>query len=425
MDLLIKNARVWDDRDLVDIGIDGGKIVAIAPSIDAEAGRAIDANGSAVLPGFVEPHIHLEKALLHRRRPARDGTLAEAIRITGELKAEQDRDDVLARSRTVLDMAVRHGTVAVRAHPDVDPIQKLIGVETGLTLREEYRNLLDLELVAFPQEGIVKAPGVVELMEEAIRMGAAVVGGCPYNEPSWDETRRHIDEVFELAGRHGLPVDMHADFADDASDPRYAAAGYIADKTVALGYQGKVSLGHVTSLGSLTRDEAKPVIEKLARAAINIVTLPATDLYLGGRGDEANQRRGLAPVRLLRDSGVNVTFSSNNIRNAFTPFGKADMLQIGNLLAHSAQYGTADGQAQIVRMATYDAARAIGLDDYGLAEGRHADLVVLDSPTVADVLADIPARTYVVKRGRVTVESRTETTIHRTATDAGPGFSSS
>jgi cytosine deaminase len=419
MDLLITNARVWDDRPPVDIGIEGERIAAIEPRIEAEAGRVIDADGRAVLPGFVEPHLHLDKALLYRRQPARDGTLAEAIRLTGQLKAEQDRDDVLERSRAVLDMAVAHGTVAIRAHPDVDPIQGLLGVETALTLRDEYRDLLDLEAVAFPQEGIVKAPGTLELMEEALRMGASVVGGCPYNEPTWDDTRRHIDLVFDLAQRFDVPVDMHADFADDASDQRYAAAGYIAEKAIELGWQGRVSLGHVTSLGALTREDAMPVVERLRDAQVTIVTLPATDLYLGGRGDERNQRRGLTPVHLLRDSGVNVTFSSNNVRNAFTPFGKADMLQIGNLLAHAAQFGTPHSQAEVLRMATYDAARSIGLGDYGLAEGRRADLVILDSPLVADVLADIPPRLWVVKRGRVTVESRHETIIHRTA--AVPG----
>lgn len=419
MDLLITNARVWDDRPPVDIGIEGERIAAIEPRIEAEAGRVIDAEGRAVLPGFIEPHLHLDKALLYRRQPARDGTLAEAIRLTGQLKAEQDRDDVLERSRAVLDMAIAHGTVAIRAHPDVDPIQGLLGVETALVLRDEYRDLLDLEAVAFPQEGIVKAPGTLELMEEALRMGASVVGGCPYNEPSWDDTRRHIDLVFELAQRFDVPVDMHADFADEAADQRYAAAGYIAEKAIELGWQGRVSLGHVTSLAALTREEAMPVVERLRDAEVTIVTLPATDLYLGGRGDQRNQRRGLTPVHLLRDSGVNVTFSSNNVRNAFTPFGKADMLQIGNLLAHTAQFGTPHSQAEVLRMATYDAARSIGLGDYGLAEGRRADLVVLDSPLVADVLADIPPRLWVVKRGRVTVESRHETIIHRTA--AVPG----
>src|SRR5919202_4250 len=361
MDLLITNARVWDDRPPVDIAIEGERIAAIEPRIEAEAGRGIDAEGRAVLPGLVEPHLH----------------------------------------------------------PDVDPIQGLLGVETALVLREEYRELLDLEAVAFPQEGIVKAPGTLELMEEALRMGASVVGGCPYNDPSLDDTRRHIDIVFELAQRFDVPVDMHADFADDAGDQRYAAAGYIAEKAIEAGWQGRVSLGHVTSLASLTREEAMPVVERLRDAQVTIVTLPATDLYLGGRGDERNQRRGLTPVHLLRDSGVNVTFSSNNVRNAFTPFGKADMLQIGNLLAHTAQFGTPHSQAEVLRMATHDAARSIGLGDYGLAEGRRADLVVLDSPLVADVLADIPPRLWVVKRGRVTVESRHETIIHRTA--AVPG----
>jgi cytosine/creatinine deaminase len=291
----------------------------------------------------------------------------------------------------------------------------LIGVETALAVRDEYRDLLDLDIVAFPQEGIIKAPSTQELMEEALRMGANVVGGCPYNERSWEDTQRHIDIVFELARRFDVPVDMHADFSDEATDQRYAAAGYIAEKTIEHEWQGRVSLGHVTSLASLTREEAAPVIERLRDAQVSIVTLPATDLYLGGRGDERNQRRGVTPVHLLRDSGVNVTFSSNNVRNAFTPFGKADMLQIGNLLAHVAQFGTPHSQAEILRMATYDAARSIGLQDYGLAEGRHADLVVCDSPLVADVLADIPPRLWVVRRGRVTVETRHETTIHRTA----------
>jgi cytosine deaminase len=415
MDLLITNARVWDDRPPVDIAIEGERIAAMEPALEVEAARTIDAGGRAVLPGFVEPHLHLDKALLYRRQPTRDGTLEEAIRLTAQLKAEQDRDDVLERSRAVLDMAVANGTVAIRAHPDVDPIQGLVGVETGLVVREEYRDLLDLELVAFPQEGIIKAPGTQELMEEALRMGASVVGGCPYNERNWDDSKRHIDIVFELARRFEAPIDMHADFADDAADQRYAAAEYIAEKTIENGYQGRVSLGHVTSLASLTREEAAPVIERLRDAQVSIVTLPATDLYLGGRGDERNPRRGVTPVHLLRDSGVNVTFSSNNVRNAFTPFGKADMLQIGNLLAHVAQFGTPHSQAEVLRMATYDAARSIGLDDYGLAEGRQADLVVCDSPVVADVLADIPSRLYVVKRGRLTVETRHETIIHRSA----------
>jgi cytosine deaminase len=406
MDLLVKGARVWDDRDLVNIAVTGGTIEAVESGIDGDAARVIDAQGKAVLPGFLEPHLHLDKALLYRRQPARDGTLEEAIRLTGRLKAEQQREDVLQRSRAVLDMAVRSGTTAIRAQPDVDPIQGLIGVETALALASEYSGLLDLQVVAFPQEGIFKAPGTLELMEDAMRMGASVVGGCPYNEVSWEDTKRHVDLVFEVAQRFGAPVDMHADFADDTSNQRFAALGYIAERTIATGYQGRVSLGHVTSLASLTPEEAKPVIDLVAQAGISIITLPATDLYLGGRNDRANVRRGVTPVHLLRDSGVNVAFSSNNIRNAFTPFGKADPLQIGSLLAHVGQFGTPHSQAEILRMATHDAARAMGFDgSYGIGAGKQADFMICDSPLVADVLLDIPVRLYVVKRGRVVVET--------------------
>ncbi|HWI27381.1 MAG TPA: amidohydrolase family protein [Stellaceae bacterium] len=414
MQLLIKNVRTSEHNEPIDIAIDGGRIAAIERGIGAAAQRIVDAGGRAAIPGLLEPHLHLEKALLHRRMPARSGTLEEAIRITGILKGKQEREDVLARSRQVLDMAVKAGTTAIRAQPDVDVIQGLIGVETALELREEYRNLLDLQIVAFPQEGILKSPGTVELMERALRLGADVVGGCPYNELTRVDTEKHIDIVFGLAQKYGVPVDLHADFADDASDSRFAVASFVARKTIETGYRGRVSLGHMTSLGALTAEEAKPVIDLLHEADIHIVTLPATDVYLGGRKDERNQRRGLTPVRRLRDGGVNVTFASNNIRNAFTPFGKADPLLIGNFLAHLAQFGTPENQAFVLDMGTYGAARAMGIaDDYGIKVGRQADLVILDTFDVADALLDIPARSWVVKRGRVTVETHHSCEIHR------------
>lgn len=414
VDLLINNVCVRDDAPLVDIAIKGGRIAAMEPGIDASADEQIDAQGRAAIPGLVEAHLHLDKALLHRRLPARFGTLDEAIRVTGILKSKQEREDVLDRSRQVLDMAIKNGTVAIRAHPDVDLIQGLIGVETLLALKDEYQSLLDLQIVAFPQEGILKSKGTYELMIDALRMGADVVGGCPYNELNWEDTKRHIDIVFELAQRFDAPVDMHADFADDTSDQRFAAISYIAQRTIDIGYQGRVSLGHVTSLGALDNDELAPVIEQIRLAGISIVTLPATDLYLGGRKDTQNQRRGLTPVKALRSAGVNVAYSSNNVRNAFTPFGKADMLQIGNLLAHVAQFGVPEHQQAILDMGTHNAARAIGLShDYGIAVGKQADLIILDTFKVADALLDIPPRLWVIKRGRITVVTQHHCEIHR------------
>jgi cytosine deaminase len=414
MELLIRNVRIAAGGELTDIAIDHGHIIAVERDIAADAARVIDANGRAAIPGLLEPHIHLDKAMLDRRMPACTGTLEEAIRITGILKAKQQRDDVLMRSRRVLDMAVKAGTTAIRAHPDVDTIQGLVGVETASMLKEEYRDLLDLQIVAFPQEGLLKSPGSFALMEEAMRLGADVVGGCPYSERTLEDSERHIDLVFNLAQKYGAPIDMHADFADNTSDARFATAAFIARKTIETGYVGRVSLGHVTSLGALTADDAKPVIALLREAGIHVVSLPATDVYLGGRQDGSNQRRGLTPVHRLRDAGVNVTFSSNNIRNAFTPFGKADPLLTGNLLAHLAQFGTPENQADILRMCTYGAARAMGIDgDYGLAAGCRADLVILDTYDVADALLDIPVRSWVVKRGRISVETHHSCRIHR------------
>ena len=416
VDLLINNVCVRDDDPLVDIAIRDGRIVVIEAGIDASADEIIDAGGRAAIPGLIEAHLHLDKALLHRRLPARFGTLDEAIRVTGVLKSKQERNDVLDRSRQVLDMAVKNGTVAVRAHPDVDLIQGLIGVETLLELKSEYEGLLDLQIVAFPQEGILKSHGTHDLMVEALEMGADVVGGCPYNELNWDDTRRHVDMVFALAQRFDAPVDMHADFADDTSDPRFAAISYIAQKTIETGYRGRVTLGHVTSLGALDDEALKPVIDRMREAGISIVTLPATDLYLGGRRDQRNPRRGLTPVKALHNAGVNVAYSSNNVRNAFTPFGKADMLQIGNMLAHVAQFGVPEHQQAILDMGTRNAARAIGIEHgYGIAVGKQADLVILDTFKVADALLDIPPRLWVVKRGRITVVTTHHCEIHRHA----------
>ena len=414
MDLLIHNVRVRDDQPLMDIGIIDGKIASIEKGIEASAVESIDAGGRAVIPGLIEPHLHLDKAMLHRRLPARLGTLDEAIQVTGILKSKQQREDVLDRSRRVLDMAVQNGTVAIRAHPDVDLIQGLIGVETLLQLREEYKHLLDLQIVAFPQEGILKSEGTYDLMETAMGMGADVVGGCPYNELSSDDARRHIDMVFDMAQKHDANVDMHADFSDEVTDQRFACAAYIAQKTIDASYQGRVSLGHVTSLGALTPKELQPVMDLLYEADISIVTLPATDLYLGGRKDDKNQRRGLTPVRTLYNAGVNVAYSSNNVRNAFTPFGKADMLVIGNMLAHVIQFGTPEHQAAVLDMGTKNAARAIGIArDYGIAVGNQADLVILDTYEVADALLDIPSRSWVIKRGKITVVTHHSCDIRR------------
>lgn len=414
-DLLLRNARVTGRDAPVDIAVEDGRIVAIGAADRNAADReTIDCAGDAVIPGLVEPHLHLDKALLDAEKPNVDGTLAGAVEVTRELKRGFTGEGVRARAAQVLEQAVVHGTTAIRAHADVDPVVGLLGLEVLLGLRESHADLVDLQVVAFPQEGVLQSPGTEDLLVAGLRAGADVVGGCSYSEATPEECRDHIDRVFALAERFGVPVDLHADFADDTSDPRYALAGHIADRTRAHGMAGRVTVGHMTSLASLGADARKRTIADLADAGVAVVVLPATDVHLGGRSDDANVRRGIAPVRDLLDAGVRTGLSSNNIRNGFTPFGNADVLEIALFLAQTAHLGGPDDLATLIRMATDDAARILGIgDEHGLRVGAVADLVLLAAPTATDALLDRAHRRAVVKRGRVVATTERTTRLHR------------
>ncbi|WP_328601706.1 amidohydrolase family protein [Nocardia terrae] len=344
----------------------------------------------------------MDKALLDAEKSNPDGTLAGAISVTAELKRGFTVAAIRDRARRVLDMAIGNGTTVIRAHPDVDPIVGLRGVTALLDLREEYRDRLELQIVAFPQEGILQAPGTIDLLREALYAGADVLGGCAYNERSVEDCHRHVDLIFEMAAEFDVPLDIHADFADDAADPRYAMADYIAKVTERSGRCGRVTLGHMTSLAGQTPAERARTLEHLAAAGVSVVPLPATDMHLGGRGDALNVRRGIAPIRELWEAGITTAYSSNNVRNAFTPFGNADMLDVGLFLAQTSHLSGAEDLRRVLGMATEQAARAIGISDrYGLRVGAVADLVVLSTLSVGGVLLDRPDRNYVFKSGRL------------------------
>ncbi len=257
-DLLVRRARISNDGSPVDIRISDGRIAEIGAGLSppSRGEPVLDADGRVVVPGFIESHIHPDKAFLEERMPNVSGTLGEAIENTGKLKRAFTLADVTERARKVLRWALSRGTTTMRAHPDVDPIGGLLGVEALLDLKHAFAGYLDLQIATFPKEGIYKAPGALELMEEGLRLGCDVVGGCPYNEATVEDTRRHLEAVFDMAERHGKPIDMHADFADDPSDPRFTTTEEICDLTIARGMQGKVSLGHVITLGALDPDAA-------------------------------------------------------------------------------------------------------------------------------------------------------------------------
>lgn len=398
-DLLLHGARLPDREGLVDIAIVGERIAAV----DTAAGPAretIDLGGRLVTPGLVESHIHLDKALLSDRTAPTAGTLDEAIRLTGQAKQAFTVEDIRARARRVLDLAVRAGTTAMRTHVEVDPLVGLTGMEAMLPLREEYAPALDLQVCAFAQEGIVQAPGTEGLLRRALTMGADLIGGCPYNDSDGLE---HIRIVFALATAFGVDADFHVDFADE---PEHLHVREIAAQTVRAGWQGRVAVGHLTELAAVPPFRQDEIIAEIAAAGLGVICLPATDLYLMGRKDDSNVRRGLAPVRRLLRAGVPVALASNNIRNAFTPVGTADLAHMAFVTALAAHMGTPADLDALLAAITVHPARLLRLPDYGLAVGCHADVIAWDCARPDEAIATLAGRPLVVKRGRVTVETR-------------------
>ncbi|MGB4609004.1 MAG: amidohydrolase family protein [Saccharofermentanales bacterium] len=405
--LLIKNANIVDGESKKDILIKDGIIKKIGNQLKNEGEYSeIDAAGRVVLPTLIEGHIHPDKAFLEERMPNQSGTLEEALKNTAELKSKYTYDDVYERSERVLRRCIRNGVTIMRAQPDVDPFEKTLGVKVLLDLREKYKDVLDMEIVAFPQEGFIRHPEVYDMLIESIEMGADVIGGCPYGEDTMEQTVEQLKKVFDIAEKYNLPVDMHADFGTNVDDPQNNVIELICDLTIERGYQGRVALGHVTTLGSLDPEVAAPIFDKIAEAGITIIPLPATDLFMTGGDHEKNKPRGMAPVKRMLKHGVNVVTSTNNIRNAFTPFNDANLLTIGYLLQVTQQMGSAAERKAVVDMITYNTAKCLGItDSYGLQEGKNADIVIFDSYDISNLFNDRPLLTHVIKRGKVIVKN--------------------
>jgi cytosine deaminase len=399
-DATLRACRVPGREGLVDITVHEGRITAIGTHDPAAgyAGPLIDVGGRVVTPGLVEAHIHLDKAFLSERISAGATSTREAIRLVGEAKRSFTADDIGGRARRVLDLAVAAGTTTMRAHVEVDPIVGLAGMEAMLALKAEYAPALELQLCAFAQEGIIQAPGTEALLRRALQMGAEVVGGCPYNDT---DPLAHIEIVFRLALAFNADVDFHVDFFDE---PDHLHVRAIIERTLATRWQDRVAVGHLTELAALPPIQQDEIIAGLRDAGIGVICLPATDLYLMGRVDDVSPRRGLTPVRRLLAAGVPVALASNNIRNPFTTVGTADLAHMTFLAAVAAHMGTPTELRQLIDAVTAHPARILRLRDWGLASGAYADLVVWDCERVEEVVAALPPRVLVMRRGRVTVE---------------------
>lgn len=397
--ILLRDAVLLDGTPL-DIGVREGRIAAMQPGLPGVADHTLELGGRVVLPALVEPHTHLDKSLTLAQAQNRSGTLLEAIELIGKLQRDFTRETVRKRALRTARMFLAAGVTAIRTHVDVTERINLIGVDALLDVREEMRGLIDIQLVALTTALSNTARGRA-LMQEALRMGVDTVGGAPALD---EDPERHIDYVFTLAEQYGRPIDLHMDESDD---PRDFYLPYVAEKTIAAGYHGRVVAGHCCALAAVDDATAVRTIERVREAGITVVTLPSANLYLQGRGDVGRVRRGITRVRELLKAGVPVCCGSDNVQDPFNPFGRGDLLLVAHLLAHAAHMGSPAEQAAVLESITMTPAAALGLTTYGLAVDCAADLVVLDTLDPQMVLATVPPRRYVIKGGAVVAETRT------------------
>jgi cytosine deaminase len=319
-------------------------------------------------------------------------------------------EELAERAGDVMRRGVIAGTTVFRSHVDVDSVIGLRAVEGVARARAAHTDICDVEIVAFPQLGIVADPGTDELMAEAMRCGADVVGGMPHWEHSVSDARTHIEVCFRIAAEHDADVDMHVDETDD---PASRTLELLVEATAAHGWQGRVTAGHCCSMAAWPDDYARHVIEAVADAGVNVITNPATNLMLQGRQDHEPRRRGIARVKELLAAGVTVGSGQDNLEDAFYPFGKADQLLLAYVCAHAAQLVSEPEIASCLAMIREGAAQILRLERYGLVEGARADIVVLDAATPLEALSRQAARRWVVRAGRVAVETRVESALIR------------
>jgi cytosine deaminase len=391
-DLIFRQASLPGHERPVDIGVRRGRFAAIAPAIMADAPEIV-IDGRAVLPGFVDTHVHLDKACLLGRCSHLHGGLQEAIAAVSGMKRDFTVADVYARGTQVLERAIAKGTTRMRSHVEVDPRVGLRSFEALQALKRDYAWAIELSICVFPQEGLTNDPGTEELLVRALQDGADVLGGCPYTD---SDPQGQIERLFDLAARFDVDLDFHLDFDLDAS---WMHLDEVCRQTKLRGYGGRVAIGHVTKLSALPPDAFARAAKRLAEAGVAVTVLPATDLYLMGREATHDVPRGLTPAHRLLEHGVTCSIATNNVLNPFTPFGDASLLRMANFYANVAQVGP-EGFGTCVDLVTTLPARLMNLRDYGIKVGNPADLIVLDASTPGEALAGIAEPVMGFKAGR-------------------------
>jgi cytosine deaminase len=390
-DLVLRDAALAGQPGLHAVGVQGGRIAAIAA--DLPAGRIDEKLGGALLTsGFVDTHVHLDKSCLSGCC-APGGGLKGAIAAVAALKRSFTEADVYARGARTLEKAILQGTTHMRTHVEVDPRVGLRSFAAIRRLKADYAFAIDLSICVFPQEGLTNDPGAETLILEALDQGADLLGGCPYTD---SDPQAQIDWLFAIAQERDLDLDLHLDFD---LDPEGSLLGAVCRATDAHGWGGRVAAGHATKLSAIDPGALAERARQLAGAGIAITALPATDLYLNGRDRDFDRPRGIAPVHWLAERGVTASIATNNVLNPFTPFGDCSLLRMANLYANAMHVGP-EGFDMCFDLITGGAARLMNRADYGIAVGSPADLVVLDAASPGEALAEIAVPLAAYKNGR-------------------------
>ncbi len=402
MDAVIRNATLPDGRTGIDIAIEGGRIAAVGPALPVQAGRTIDAGGDLVTPPFVDAHFHMDATLSYGLpRVNASGTLLEGIALWGELKPALTQEALVERAMRYCDWAVARGLLAIRSHVDVCD-DRLLAVEALLEVKRRVAPYLDLQLVAFPQDGLLRSPTALANLKRAIGQGVDVVGGIPHFERTMADGAESIRILCEFAVEQGLRVDMHCDESDD---PLSRHIETLAAETHRLGLHGRVAGSHLTSMHSMDNYYVSKLLPLIAEAGVAAIANPLINITLQGRHDTYPKRRGMTRVPELMAAGVDVAFGHDCVLDPWYGMGSGDMLEVAHMGLHVAQMTSQDAMRACFAAVTSTPARILGLEGYGLAPGCNADLVLLDAADPVEAIRLRAARRLVMRRGQVVAES--------------------
>ena len=397
-ELLVKNATLPDGRTSIDIGCSKGKIVALENGISAEAKDTIDAKGWLVAPPFVDPHFHMDATLsLGNPRMNVSGTLLEGIALWGELKKLQSIEDIVERALKYCDIATSMGIGAIRSHVDTCD-DELKGVQALLEVREQVKDYIDLQLVAFPQDGVLRDPTALENTIRALDMGVDIVGGIPHFERTMQQGADSVKLLCELAAERGLMVDMHCDESDDPLSRHIETLAY---ETKRLGLQGRVAGSHLTSMHSMDNYYVSKLIPLIVEAEVHAIPNPLINIMLQGRHDTYPKRRGQTRVRELRDAGITVGFGSDCVMDPWYSLGRADMLDVAFMGLHVGQLSSREDMAWCFQAVTENSAKIMGLDGYGIAVGCNANFNILQAQNSIEAVRLRAHRINIIRQGRV------------------------